>query len=52
MEKEKLLKELLKQINKETMALYKLLEEKENLIKLQRHYIWELLKEKENGSIQ
>ena len=52
MNKEEILNELLKKLNKETTALYKLLEEKEKLIELQRHYIWELLKEKDNGSIQ
>ena len=41
------LEKILKELNKETTSLYKLLEEKNKLIKLQRHYIWELLKEKD-----
>lgn len=45
------LEKILKELNKETTQLYKIIEEKNKLIKLQRHYIWELLKEKENGSI-
>lgn len=40
------LENILKELNKETTQLYKLLEEKEKIIKLQRHYIWELLKDK------
>lgn len=45
------LEKILKKLNKETTNLYKIIEEKNKLIELQRHYIWELLKEKENGSI-
>ena len=46
MKKEEILNELLRKLNKETTSLYKLLEEKNKLIKLQRHYICELLKDK------
>lgn len=40
------LEAILKDLNKETTSLYKIIEEKNKLIKLQRHYIWELLKDK------
>ncbi len=40
------LEKILKELNKETISLYKIIEEKEKLIEMQRHYIWELLKEK------
>lgn len=40
------LETILKDLNKETISLYKIIEEKNKLIKLQRHYIWELLKDK------
>lgn len=46
MKKEEILNELLRKLNKETTSLYKLIEEKNKLIELQRHYIWELLKDK------
>ena len=41
------LEKILKDLNKEITTLYKLLEEKNKLIEMQRHYIWELLKEKD-----
>ena len=40
------LEAILKDLNKETTSLYKIIEEKNKLIQMQRHYIWELLKEK------
>lgn len=40
------LESIVKDLNKETTQLYKIIEEKNKLIKLQRHYIWELLKKK------
>jgi len=40
------LEKILKNLNKETTQLYKIIEEKNKLIELQRHYIWELLKDK------
>lgn len=40
------LEKITKELNKEIIDLYKIIEEKNKLIKLQRHYIWELLKEK------
>lgn len=40
------LETITKELNKETTSLYKIIEEKNKLIKLQRYYIWELLKEK------
>lgn len=40
------LEKILKELNKETTSLYKIIEEKNKLIELQRHYIWELLKDK------
>ncbi len=40
------LKLISKELNKEVETLYKIIEEKDKLIKMQRHYIWELLKEK------
>ena len=40
------LEKITKKLNKEIIDLYKIIEEKNKLIKLQRHYIWELLKEK------
>lgn len=33
-------------LNKEISSLYKIIEEKDKLIKLQRQYIWQLIKEK------
>lgn len=38
------LEKIIKELNKEITSLYKLLEEKNKLIELQRHYIWELLR--------
>ncbi len=40
------LKLISKELNKEVETLYKIIEEKDKLIKMQRHYIWELLKDK------
>lgn len=40
------LEKITKELNKEIIDLYKIIEEKNKLIKLQRHYIWELLKDK------
>lgn len=40
------LEKITKELNKEIIDLYKIIEEKNKLIELQRHYIWELLKEK------
>lgn len=40
------LETITKELNKEVVSLYKIIEEKNKLIKLQRHYIWELLKDK------
>ena len=40
------LEKIIKDLNKETTILYNMIDEKDQLIKLQRHYIWELIKDK------
>ena len=44
--KEKKLEQIVKDLNKEVMALYKMIEEKDKLILQQRNYIWLLIEEK------
>lgn len=44
--KEKKLEQIVKDLNKEVTALYKIIEEKDKLILQQRNYIWLLIEEK------
>ena len=44
--REKKLEKIIKDLNKEVTALYNIIDQKDELIKLQRNYIWLLIQEK------